>query len=44
MDLADVNNEVVAIDDEDVMVADDEKVLCVSNSWFDVGVDSSAVK
>jgi hypothetical protein len=36
MDLADVDNEVVAIDDEEV--------FCVSSSWFDVGANSSAVR
>jgi hypothetical protein len=44
MDLVDADNEVVAIDDEDIMVADDEKVLCVSNNWFDAGADSSTVR
>jgi hypothetical protein len=33
MDLADADNEVVGVDDEDVMVADDEEVFCVSSSW-----------
>jgi hypothetical protein len=44
MDLVDVNNEVVAVDDEDVMVVDDEEVFYVSNSWFDVSANSSAVR
>ncbi len=37
MDLADTNNEVVAVDDEDVMVANDEEVFCVSSSWSNAG-------
>jgi len=32
MDLADIDNEVVVIDDEGIMAADDEDVFCVSNS------------
>jgi hypothetical protein len=32
MDLADANNEIVVVDDEDIMVADDEEMFCVSNS------------
>jgi len=32
MDLADVDNEVVAVNDEDIMAADDEDVFCVSNN------------
>jgi hypothetical protein len=36
MDLADVDNEIMAIDDEDV--------FCVSSSWSDLGVDSSMVR
>jgi hypothetical protein len=44
MDLADVDNEIVAVDDEDVMAADDEEVFCISSSWFDVGADSLAIR
>jgi hypothetical protein len=44
MDLADVDNEVMTVDDEDIMAVDDEEVFCVSNSWFDAGADSSTVK
>jgi hypothetical protein len=44
MDLADVDNEVMAINDEDIMATDDEEVLCVSNSWFDSGVDSLTIR
>jgi hypothetical protein len=44
MDLADADNEVVAVDDEDVMAADDEEVFFVSNSWSDAGADSLAVR
>jgi len=44
MDLADANNEVMAVNDEDVMAADDEEVLCISNIWFDVNVNSSAIR
>jgi hypothetical protein len=32
MDLADANNEIVAINDEDVMAANDEEVFNVSSS------------
>ncbi len=32
MDLADADNEVVAVDDEDVMTIDDEEVFYVSSS------------
>jgi len=44
MDLANANNEVMAVNDEDVMAADDEKVLCISNIWFDVNADSSTIR
>jgi hypothetical protein len=32
MDLANVDNKVMAIDDEDVMAANDEKLFYISNS------------
>jgi hypothetical protein len=44
MNLANVNNEVVAVDDEDVMVVDDEEVFYVSSSLSDAGANSSAVR
>jgi predicted FMN-binding regulatory protein PaiB len=44
MDLAKADNEVVAVDDEDVMVVVDEEVFYVSSSWFDEGADSLAVR
>jgi hypothetical protein len=44
MDLVNVENEVMAVDDEDVMAADDEEMFYVSSSWSDAGVDSSAVR
>ncbi len=44
MDLVDANNEIMAVNDEDVMAADDEKLLCISNIWFDVNADSSAIR
>jgi hypothetical protein len=44
MDLADANNEVMAVDDEDVMAADDEEVFCISNNWSDANADSSTVR
>jgi hypothetical protein len=44
MDLADVDNEVMAVDDEDVMAADDEEVFCVSSNWSDAGANSSMVR
>jgi hypothetical protein len=44
MDLADTNNEVMVVIDEDVMAVDDEEVLYISNIWFDVNADSSAVR
>jgi hypothetical protein len=44
MDLANVDNEVMAVNDEDVMATDDEEVFYVSSSWFHVGVNSLAVK
>jgi hypothetical protein len=44
MDLADAYNEVVVIDDEDVMAANDEEVFCISSSWFDVGANSSTIR
>jgi hypothetical protein len=44
MDLVNVNNEVMAANDENVMATNDEEVLCISNIWFDVNVDSSAVR
>jgi hypothetical protein len=44
MDLVDIDNEVVVVNDEDVMSADDEEVFYVSNSWSDVDADSSTIK
>jgi hypothetical protein len=44
MDLADVDNEVMVVDDEDIMAANDEEVFCVSSSWSDSGVDSLMVR
>jgi len=44
MDLADTDNEVVAVDDEDVMATEDEEVFFVSSSWSDAGVDSSVIR
>jgi hypothetical protein len=44
MDLVNAENEIVAVDDEDVMVADDEEMFYVSSNWFDAVVDSSAVR
>jgi len=44
MDLADIDNEIMAVDDEDVMATDDEEVFYVSSSWSDSGVDSSTVR
>jgi len=32
MDLADIDNAVMAVDDEDIMAADDEKVFYVSSN------------
>jgi hypothetical protein len=43
MDLVDVDNEVVAVDDEDVMATDDEEVFYVSSNWSDAGADSSTI-
>jgi hypothetical protein len=44
MDLADVDNEVMVVDDEDIMAANDEEVFCVSSSWSHSGVDSLMVR
>jgi hypothetical protein len=44
MNLANVNNEVVAIDDENVMVADDEELFCVSSNSCDAGANSSTIR
>jgi hypothetical protein len=44
MDLPDAHSEVVMVDDEDVMVANDEEVFYVSNSWSDANADSSVVR
>ncbi len=44
MDLVDADNEVVAINDEDVMAADDERVFCISSSWSNVSADSSVIR
>jgi hypothetical protein len=44
MDLVDVDNEVVAVDDEDVMAADDEDMFYVSNNWSNAGGDSSMIR
>jgi hypothetical protein len=44
MDLVNINNEVVAVDDEDVMVADDEEVFYVSSNWSNAGANSSTIR
>jgi len=44
MDLADADNEVVVVDDEDVMVANDEEVFYVSSSWSNANANSSTVR
>jgi hypothetical protein len=44
MELVDADNEIVAVDDGDVMVAIDEEVFYVSSSWSDAGADLSAVR
>jgi hypothetical protein len=44
MDLVDADNEVIVVDDEDIMVAGDEEVFYVCNSWFDAGVNSLVLR
>ncbi len=44
MDLANANNEIVAVNDEDVMAANDEEVFCVSSNWSDASADSTTVR
>jgi hypothetical protein len=44
MDLANVNNEIVAVNDENVMATNDEEVFYVSSSWFDAGADASTIR
>jgi hypothetical protein len=44
MDLADADNEVMAVDGEDIITADDEEVFCISNSWSDANANSSVVR
>jgi hypothetical protein len=44
MNLADVNNEVMVVNDEDVMAANDKELFYVSNSWLNVGANSSTLR